>query len=120
MTNEKVKAKIFDVPQVCESLKYPNFVKTINKKEAFVEVVQFFFFEKHQNKNYTDSVTNLIAYSGGIRANISIKIYFFLVFIFLKIIVNASDEQGKRFYPDIKKIKLYYQESWDFVVEINY
>ncbi len=80
LTIEKLKAGIFDGPQIRNLLKDSNFMKTMSENEAsawraFVDVVQNFL-GKHKSENYKDLVSNLISTFRDIGANMSIKMHF--------------------------------------------
>ncbi len=98
---EKLKAGIFDGPQIRKLLKDANFVKTMSENEAsvwraFVDVVQNFL-GKHKSENYKDLVSNLISTFRDIGANMSIKMHFLFSHLdrFPENLGDMSDEQGE-------------------------
>lgn len=126
LTIEKLKAGIFDGPQIRKLLKDTNFVKTMSENEAsawlaFAEVVQNFL-GKHKSENYKDLVTNLISTFRDIGANMSIKMHFLFSHLdrFPENLGDVSDEQGERFHQDIKEMETRYQGRWDAVMMADY
>lgn len=88
----------------------------INKNEApiqqdAVEVVQSYL-RKQKSKNYADLVITLIAFRGDIEANMSIKTHFLFIHLnlFPENLGDVSDEQGERFYQDVKEMETRYRE----------
>ena len=64
LSNEKLKAGIFDGPQIWKLIKHPNFQHSMNKIElaswlSFVEVLQSFQ-GNHKADNYKDIVQKLL------------------------------------------------------------
>lgn len=126
LTIEKLKAGIFDGPQIRKLLKDTNFMKTMSEPEAsawraFVEVVQNFL-GNHKSDNYKDLVANLISTFGEIGANMSIKMHFLFSHLdrFPENLGDVSDEQGERFHQDIKEMETRYQGRWDSVMMADY
>jgi hypothetical protein len=126
LTIEKLKAGIFDGPQIRKLLKDANFVKSMIENEAsawraFVDVVQNFL-GKHKSENYKDIVSNLISTYHVIGANMSIKMHFLFSHLdrFPENLGDVSDEQGERFHQDIKEMETRYQGRWDDVMMADY
>ncbi len=114
LTIEKLKAGIFDGPQI-----HKLFVKTMSKNEAstwraFVDVVQNFL-GKHKSENYKDLVSSLLSTFCDIGANMSIKMHFLFSHLdhFPENFGYLIDEQGERFHQDIKEMETRYQGRCD-------
>ena len=110
LTSEKLKAGIFDGPQIRKLIKKTTtFLTTMTNNEAlaweaFVNVVQNFL-GKHKSENYEDFVHNLVSSYHNIGANMSIKMHYLFSHLdrFPKSLEDVSDKQGERFHQDIKK-----------------
>lgn len=126
LTIEKLKAGIFDGPQIRKLMKDTKLVKTMRKTEAiawqaFVEVVANFL-GNHKSEDYEDLIANLISAYGNIGANMSIKMHFLFSHLdrFPENLGDVSDEQGERFHQDIKEMEIRYQGRWDAVMMADY
>ncbi len=126
LTIKKLKAGIFDGPQIRKLLKDANFVKTMSENEAsdwraFVDVLQNFL-GKYKSENYKDLVSNLISTFRDIGANMNIKMHFLFSHLdrFSENLGDMSDEQGERFHQDIKEMETRYQGRWDAMMMADY
>ena len=80
LTIEKLKAGIFDGPQIRKLIKDPNFSSSMNEKElcawdAFLKVVKDFLGNKKAS-NFKWLVSNILKSIHDIGANMSIKLHF--------------------------------------------
>ena len=103
-TLEKLKAGIFDGPQIRKLMNESCFQESMTSKElsawrAFIDVAQNFL-ERHRSCNYEKFVTNLVENFQEIGANMSIKIHFLFSNFdhFPEKISAMSDKKGKRFH----------------------
>ena len=126
LTIEKIKAGIFDGPQIRKLLRDKNFEKSMDSKEnsawkSFRDVVENFL-GKHKSENYKELVHNLIYAYQDIKANMSIKMHFLNSHLdrFPENLGDVSDEQGERFHQDIKEMENRYQGRWDEVMMADY
>ena len=118
LSNKKLKAGIFDGPQIQKLIKDPNFQHSMSKIElaswlSFVEVVQSFLGNgKPDNYNYI--VQKLLDNFQVLGINMSIKVHFLHSHLdrFLENLHNESDEQGERLHQD-QVMEERYQGQWD-------
>ena len=104
LTIEKLKAGIFDGPQIQKLMNDANFYNFMNREElsawiAFTNVVKFFL-GKTKVPNHKELVQILLTILHQLSANISIKLHF-LHSHFARFPENLgvmSDEQGERFH----------------------
>ncbi|KAI6656622.1 hypothetical protein LOD99_1417 [Oopsacas minuta] len=104
MSNEKLKAGIFDGPQIRSLIRNSGFVQSMTNLEssawcAFVFVVN----------NFLD-------------VNMSIKVHYLFSHLdrFPENLGDLSEEQGERFHQDIKVIEERYQGRWDTHMMADY
>jgi len=102
LSDEKVKAGIFDGPQTRKLPKDPSFITSMSKIgkfiwKAFAAVVQNFL-GNNKVENYKDIVKGLIFRFHHLGCNMSIKIHFLDSHLdkFPENLGNVSDEQGGR------------------------
>ena len=119
VSEEKIKAGIFDGPQIRKLIKDPNFVLSMNDVDAnawkaFVSAVIHFLGNRRQD-DYITLVDNLIKSFHALGCNMSIKLHFLHSHLdrFPENLGDVSDEQGERFHQDIKTIEKWYQGGWD-------
>ena len=119
VSEEKIKAGIFDGPQIRKLIKDPNFILSMNDVDAnawkvFVSVVINFLGSRKQD-DYTTLVDNLIKSFHALGCNMSIKLHFLHSNLnrFPENLGDVSDEQGERFHQDIKTIEKRYQGRCD-------
>ena len=111
LTIEKLKAGIFNGPQIRKLMNDHEFPSSMSKEEfyardAFVKVVKNFFGNKKAS-NYKELVANLLSSFEDIGAKMSIKVHFLHSHFdhFPENLGALSDEQGERFHQDFKKWK---------------
>ena len=121
---EKLKAGIFDGPQIRTLVNDCGFPNSMNEKEscawsAFVETVKNFL-ENRKAVNYKGIVAGIVAEFlstlQGMGANVSIKPYFLYSHLdrFPENLGDLSDEQGERFHQDISQMEVRYQGRWPY------
>ena len=125
-TLEKLKAGIFDGPQIRKLMNDSCFQESMTSSElsawrAFVNVAQNFL-GNHRSCNYEELVKNLIDKFQEIGANMSIKMHFLFshLDLFPENMGAVSDEQGERFHQDIKDMETRYQGRCDDVMMADY
>ena len=108
LSNEKLKAGIFDGRQIRNLIKDPNFQHSMNKIElaswlSFVEVVQSLL-ENRKADSYKDIVQKLLDNFQALGIIMSIKVDFLHSHLdrFPENLGDVSDEQSERFHQDIK------------------
>ena len=108
LSNEKVKAAIFDCPQIWKLIKDPNFQHSVNEVElaswlSLVELIQSFL-GNHKTDNYKDIVQKLLDNSQALGINMSVKVHFLHRHLdtFPENLGHVSDEQGKGFIKILK------------------
>ena len=126
LSNEKLKAGIFDGPQIRKLLKDTNFVNSMNSVEAatwnaFTEVVNKFL-GNVKHTNYVQIVHSFIQSFHALGCNMSIKVHFLFSHLekFPENLSDVSDEQGERFHQDIKTMEEQYQGRWDEVMMADF
>ena len=107
LSNEKLKAGIFDGPQIRNLIKDPNSMKEIELASwlSFAKVVQGnCFLGNRKAKNYKDIVQKVLDNFQALGINMSIKVHFLHSHLdrFPENLGDVSDEQGERFHQDIK------------------
>ena len=125
-TIEKVKAGIFDGPQIRKLMNDSNFCNFMNPAElsawmAFTNVVKFFL-GKTKAPNYKELVETLLISLHQLGANMSIKLHFLHSHLarFPENLGDVSDEQGERFHQDISDMEVRYQGRWDGTMFADY
>lgn len=119
LSNEKLKAGIFDGPQIRMLMKDTNFISHMDRKErnaweSFKEVVKNFL-GNHKAPNYKELVKTMLTAFSRLGANMSIKVHFLFSHLdrFPDNLGDYSEEQGERFHQDIKAMEERYQGRWD-------
>ena len=114
-TIEKLKAGIFDGPQIQKLMNDTNFCNFINPAElsawtAFMNVVKFFL-GKTKAPNYKELVETLLTSLHQLGENMSIKLHFLHSHLacFPENLGDVSDEQGEHFHQDISDMEVCYQ-----------
>ena len=120
LTIEKLKAGIFDGPQIRE------FENTMNEVEleawkAFVLFVKNFL-GNNKARNYAELVTNMLTAFRNLGCNMSIKMHYLFSHMgrFPENLGSMSDEQGEIFHQDMKEMETRYQGRWDAVMMADY
>jgi hypothetical protein len=116
---EKLKAGIFDGPQIRQLINDPHFVASVNEIEScarfsFVLVKNFLGNEKVDN--YTQLVEDMLFHFNRLGCNMSVKIHY----RFPENLGDLSEEQGERFHQDIKRMEARYQGRWDAHMMADY
>ncbi|XP_029927996.1 carcinoembryonic antigen-related cell adhesion molecule 5-like [Myripristis murdjan] len=126
LTIEKLKAGIFDGPQIRQLIRDPQFENSMNEVEleawkAFVLVMKNFL-GNIKARNYADLVTNMLTAFRNLGCNMSIKMHYLFSHMdrFPENLGSMSDEQGERFHQDIKEMEARYQGRWDAVMMADY
>ena len=101
---DKIKAGVFDGPQIRTLVRDKEFVNKMNDKEraawlSFVEVTRSFLGNKNPDNYHVLVTTMLLAYR-DLGCKMSIKLHF------------LSDEQGERFHQDLVTMEHRYQGRW--------
>ena len=119
LSDEKLKAGVFNGPDIRKLVKDPDFVNSMNDVEkrtwcAFVAVVKNFL-GNNRAANYSDLVEELLNCFHEIGANMSIKVHYLHSHLnnFPDNCGDYSDEQGERFHQDLKVMEDRYQGRWD-------
>ena len=123
---EKLKAGIFDGPQVRQLIRDPEFEKSMTTLElkawkAFVLVVKNFL-GNNKASNYEELITNMLYAFKNLGCNMSIKMHYLFSHIdrFPENLDAVSDEQGEWFHQDIKEMETRYQGRWDAAMMADY
>ena len=114
LTIEKLKAGIFDGPQIRKLMNDANFCNFINPAKlsawtAFMNVVKFFL-GKANAPNYKELVETLLTSLNQLGANMTIKLHYLHSHLacFPKNLGDVNDEQGERFHQDISNMEVRY------------
>ena len=126
VTIEKLKAGIFDGPQIRQLIRDRNFEESMNRTEleawsSFVLVVKNFL-GNNKALNYADLVSNMLIAFKNRGCNMSIKMHYLFSHMdrFPENLGSMSDEQGERFHQDIKEMESRYHGRWDAVMVADY
>jgi hypothetical protein len=111
---EKLKAGIFDGPQIRQLINDPHFIASMNEIEScawssFVLVVKNFLGNK-KTDNYTQLVEDLLFHFNRLGCNMSVKVHYLHSHLdrFLKNLGDLREEQGEKFHQNIKTIEARY------------
>ena len=122
MSNEKLKAGIFDGPQIRKLMNDPNFTASMTEKEfaawiSFTVVVKNFLGNNKAN-NYIQIVEDMLSKFQSLGA----KIHYLFSHLdrFPENLGELSEEQGERFRQDIKVMEERYQGRWDTHMMVDY
>lgn len=123
---EKIKAGVFDGPQIRQLIKDEHFTGTMPDLEknawlSFKDVVKNFLGNKRAS-NYTEVVQKLLESYKALGCNMSIKVHFLHSHLanFPENLGDVSDEQGERFHQDFKVMEERYQGRWDVNMMADY
>nr|CAI5835337.1 unnamed protein product [Callosobruchus analis] len=126
LSTEKLKAGIFDGPQIRQLIKDPAFKNSMNEVEgeactSFVAVVEKFL-GKHKSENYVEIVNKMLNSFKALGCNMSIKLHYLDSHLdrFPENLGDMSEEQGERFHQDIKIMEDRYQGRWDIHMMADY
>lgn len=119
LSMEKLKAGIFDGPQIRQLIKDKDFTNSMNNLESaawksFVKVVKHFL-GNEKAKNYVELVQDLLNNFKNLGCNMSIKVHYLHSHLekFPENLGSCSEEQGERFHQDLKVMEDRYQGRWD-------
>lgn len=126
LTTEKLKAGIFDGPQIRQLIRDTQFETHMNEVEleawkAFIVVVKNFLGNKKAT-NYVELVNNMLTAFRNLGCNMSIKMHYLFSHLdrFPNNLGSMSDEQGEHFHQEIKEMENRYQGRWDAVMMADY
>jgi hypothetical protein len=126
LSTEKLKAGVFDGPQIRQLLKDTNFTDSMNLIElpawtSFVDVITNFL-GNHKAQNYITLVNHMLAHFKKLGCNMSIKVHYLHSHLdcFPENLGDLSDEQGERFHQDLKTMEDRYQGRWDTHMMADY
>ncbi|GBM82424.1 hypothetical protein AVEN_125858-1 [Araneus ventricosus] len=115
LSAEKIKAGIFDSPQIRHLIKDFAFVKSMNESErkactSFCAVVESFL-DKRKAENYVELVNEILNSFKSLGCNMSIKVRYLHNHLdrFPENLRDTSEEQGERFHQNIKTMEESYQ-----------
>uniref|UniRef100_A0A1B0CSA1 Uncharacterized protein n=1 Tax=Lutzomyia longipalpis TaxID=7200 RepID=A0A1B0CSA1_LUTLO len=118
MSDAKIKAGIFDGPQIRILISDESFSMCLDSEEmiawnAFKKVVKNFL-GNVRDPNYKDLVEEMLDAFKNLGINMSLKIHFFHAHLdkFPENCGDFSDEQGERFHQDITTMESNYQGFW--------
>ena len=119
LTIEKLKAGIFDGPQVRTLIKDPYFVHSMVDTESaawqsFVLVTQNFL-ENRKAENYQELVEDMLSKFKDLAMKMTIKVHclFNHLNCFPTNLRDLSEEHGERFHQDVKVREERYHGWWD-------
>ena len=108
---KKLKAEIFNGPQIRQLMKDSSFLASMTSKEtrarkALTEVIESFLGNK-KAENYKDRLEELLSSSEEMGGNMSIKLHYLESHAgkFPQNLGSISEEQGERFHQDIKTME---------------
>ena len=126
LTMEKLKAGIFDGPQIRQLIRDPEFENSMSEVEleawkAFVPVVKSFL-GNNKVRNYAELVNNMLTAFRNLGCNMSVKMPYLFSHMdrFPANLSSMSHEQGERFHQDLKEMETRYQGRWDTVMTADY
>jgi hypothetical protein len=119
LTMGKLKAGIFDGPQIRQLINDPHFITSMNEIESCawsscVLVVKNFLGNKKAD-NYAQLVEDMLFHFNRLGCNMSVKVHYLHSHLnrFPESLGDLSEEPGERFHQDIKTIKAKYKRRWD-------
>ena len=123
---EKLKAGIFDGPQIQKLINDTNFCNFMNPAElsvrtAFTNEVKFFL-GKTKAFNYKKLVEILLKILHQLGPYMSIKLHFLHSHLacFPKNLGDVSDQQGEHYHQDISDMEVRYLGRWDATMLADY
>ena len=126
LSNEKLKAGIFEVPQIRQLMGDQIFCDSMNEVDlaawlSFVEVAKNSL-GNYRAENYKEIVNNMLENFKILGINMSIKVHFLYSHLdrFPKNLGDVSNEQGERFHQDIKAMEERYQGRGDIKMMAHY
>ena len=126
ISTEKLKAGIFDCPQIRQLINDSHFQQTMNDKErqawlSFVLVIKNFL-GSHKAENYVEIVNDMLQNLKELGCNMSIKVHYLHSHLdsFPENLGDMSEEQGERFHQDLQTMENRYQGRWDTHMMADY
>ncbi|GBP65212.1 hypothetical protein EVAR_49012_1 [Eumeta japonica] len=126
LTMEKIKAGIFDGPQIRQLTNDTQFRNSMTELElkawtVFVSVMQNFLGNK-KSENYIELVKNLLLQLKNMACNMSIKLHFLHSHLdrFPENLGDMSEEQGECMRQDLRVMEERYQGFWDTNMMADY
>uniref|UniRef100_UPI00358FB395 uncharacterized protein n=1 Tax=Myxine glutinosa TaxID=7769 RepID=UPI00358FB395 len=126
VSEAKLKAGIFDGPQIRELMKDPKFDESMESNErnawlSFKSIVTNFL-GNHRSPEYECVVEGLLQSFQALGARMSIKMHFLSSHLdyFPENCGDVSEEQGERFHQDIRVMEERYQGRWDVNMLADY
>ena len=123
---EKIKAGVFDGPQIRALVRNGEFVSKMNDLEkaawlSFVSVIQNFLGNKKAD-DYKELVSRLLLAYRDFGCNMSVKLHFLNSHLdkFPENLGAVSDEQGERFHQDLMTMEERYQGRWNINMMADY
>ncbi|GBM30356.1 hypothetical protein AVEN_21475-1 [Araneus ventricosus] len=123
---EKIKANVFDGPQIRQLVKDEYFIVTVTELQknawlAFRNIVKYFL-GNTRAQIYTEILQQLLENYKMLGCNLSIKSHFLHSHLadFPKNLGAVSDEQRERFHQDLKVMEARYQGRWDVHMMTDY
>ena len=123
---EKLKAGIFDGPQIRQLIRDPEFENSMNEVEleawkTFVLIVKNFL-GYNKARNYAELVNNMLTAFRNLGCNMSVKMHYLFshMDLFPENLGSMSDKQRERFHQDLKEMETRYQGHWDAVMMADY
>ena len=123
---EKIKAGIFNGPQIRQLIKDSQFARHMTQHEsaawiAFVLIIKNFL-ENYKASNYVELVSNMLSSFKDLGCKMSIKVHYLHSHLdhFPKNLDDLSEEQGERFHQDIRVMEERYQGRWDATMLADY
>ena len=126
LSSEKIKAGVFDDPQIRQLMKDNAFPNSMNETErrawfSFVTVVENFL-GNTKSDDYRNIVETMLEKYHKLGCNMSIQVHFLSSHLeqFPDNLGAVSDEQAERFHQRIKVMEERYQKRWDIQMMADY
>jgi hypothetical protein len=126
VSEAKLKAGVFDGPQIRELMQDAQFDKSLDRKEkkawlSFKSIVKNFL-GNHRSEEYEKVVEDLLSSFHALGARMSIKMHFLSSHLdyFPNNCGDFSEKQGERFHQDIRVMEDRYQGRWDINMLADY
>ena len=111
LSTEKLKAEIFDGPEIRQLINDPAFVDSMSEAErsawtSFVLLVRNFL-GNHKAEDYVELVNNMLDNFKHLGCHMSIKVHYLHSHLdrFPENLGDTSKQQGERFHQDIKTME---------------
>ena len=123
---EKIKAGIFDGPQIIQLINDTAFLQSMNEVElkawaSYLAVIENFL-GNHKSENYMEVVNEMLNSFESLGCNMSIKVHYLHSHLecFPENLSDFSEEQGERSHQDIKTLENRYQGRCDMHMMADY